>query len=479
MKKTDTKLLAVIGIGLVFIGGIFFSCAGTSSISDQVSPDESENAAAVETVIPGAEVPFTITFAEKLQERLENGTIEEALALFNELPPEYEQDLDMQFLRASLLVSAGRLDEAAALTDTLLELAPGNSDVLTLSMMLAKASGDTTKKSALVKELLETDPNNSDANVELAQEQMLRRNYKLASVYYERGLQNNPDHPEALAGYGQALYFIGEDEASRAAFEALLEKDPENSFAYAYLGKLAAVDENYKVATDCIEKALEIDDSVFDYWLDYGQYLRYRGNFAGAEAAWIRAKDLVPDYFLGYAYLAGLYDEQNRFAEALEMYQKVVELNPKYYFAYESLGMFAWHENNFTEARSAFEKAYGINSENVSYPLMIAATYLKEQKQQDARSFLSKAMRNMNTSSVEYAVLRLYYDSINDSQVAQKVLNTSDRNLKGKMLYYLGLFYEINGNDVLAEKYYTDVLSLNSPMFFEYRLAEWALSDNK
>ena len=120
-----------------------------------------------------------------------------------------------------------------------------------------------------------------------------------------------------------------------------------------------------------------------------------------------------------------------------------------------------------------------MNSANVSYPLMIAATYLKEQKQQDARSFLSKAMRNMNTSSVEYAVLRLYYDSINDSQVAQKVLNTSDRNLKGKMLYYLGLFYEINGNDVLAEKYYTDVLSLNSPMFFEYRLAEWALSDNK
>ena len=59
------------------------------------------------------------------------------------------------------------------------------------------------------------------------------------------------------------------------------------------------------------------------------------------------------------------------------------------------------------------------------------------------------------------------------------MLNTSDRNLKGKMLYYLGLFYEINGNDVLAEKYYTDVLSLNSPMFFEYRLAEWALSDNK
>ena len=47
------------------------------------------------------------------------------------------------------------------------------------------------------------------------------------------------------------------------------------------------------------------------------------------------------------------------------------------------------------------------------------------------------------------------------------------------MMYYMGLLYEIVGNDVRAKKYYTDVLALNSPMFFEYRLAEWAIQDSK
>ena len=103
----------------------------------------------------------------------------------------------------------------------------------------------------------------------------------------------------------------------------------------------------------------------------------------------------------------------------------------------------------------------------------------KEKKQKEAKDFLGKVLRNRDSSTVEYAVLRLYYDKLNESQVAQKVMNTNERNLRGKMMYYLGLFYEINGNDVLSEKYYTDVLNLNSPMFFEFRLAEWAMQVNE
>ena len=106
---------------------------------------------------------------------------------------------------------------------------------------------------------------------------------------------------------------------------------------------------------------------------------------------------------------------------------------------------------------------------------MIAATYLKEGKTKECKTFLSKVMRNRATDSLEYMMLRLYYDSLGDQRVMQKVANESNRNLKGKMMYYLGLFYEMYDNDVMAKKYYTDVLALNSPMFFEYRLAEWAV----
>lgn len=478
MKKLYALPLASFFLLLIFF--TFTSCA-TEPVPQEVKPEEMPTEV-IEPIVQEEqeeEVPFNISFVTRLQEILKRGTIDEAIALYDELPPEYENDVELQLLHASLLVSALRLEEATVLTDKLLVLSPDNQEVLSLSIMLSKAAGDKQKKSAAIKQLLAKNPNHPEANVELGNEQMLRRNFSQSRLYFEKALVGDPENEDALSGYGQALYYLGEDKESIATFNHVLEVNPENSTAYSFLGKLAAEDENYKVAADNVAKAIEIDQNVFDYWLDYGQYLRYQGKFAEAEEAWINAKDLSPDYFLGYAYLAGLYDEQNRFTEALEMYRTVIKLNPKYYFAYESLGMFAWHEGNYAEARVAFEKALHMNSSNISYPLMIAATYLKENNITGCRNFLSKQMRNRDITSVEYSLLRLYYDRINANQVAQKVANTSDRNLKGKGLYYLGLFHEINGNDVLSEKYYTDVLNLNSPMFFEYRLAEWAIAEKQ
>ena len=46
-------------------------------------------------------------------------------------------------------------------------------------------------------------------------------------------------------------------------------------------------------------------------------------------------------------------------------------------------------------------------------------------------------------------------------------------NLQGKMYYYLALFYDMFGGTELANEYYAKVVSMNSPMFFEFRLAEW------
>jgi tetratricopeptide (TPR) repeat protein len=214
---------------------------------------------------------------------------------------------------------------------------------------------------------------------------------------------------------------------------------------------------------------------VYDYWLDYGLFLRHQGKYAEAAAAWEKATAIEPDYFLAYAYLAGLYDEIENFDKSLENYRIVVRVNPEYYFAYESIGILAWKKENWTECRDAFTKARERNAENISYPLLIAASYFKEGKKTDAKSFLSQVMRKLDRNSLEYAVVRLYFDNLADTPVVKKVMDETNRTLKGKMTYYLGLYYDINGAKELALQYYTDVQELNAPMFFEYRLNDWAL----
>ena len=147
---------------------------------------------------------FTVDFAQKLQDVLQNGTIEEALALFETMPEKYQNDYSMNLLHASLLVSARNLEKATEIANKLDVIDPENIDTLVVKSMIAKASGDKKAKSEILKQIIAKDPTNADANVELANEQMLRKNYKLANTYYGKSLQSDPNHEQALFGYGQS-----------------------------------------------------------------------------------------------------------------------------------------------------------------------------------------------------------------------------------------------------------------------------------
>ena len=41
------------------------------------------------------------------------------------------------------------------------------------------------------------------------------------------------------------------------------------------------------------------------------------------------------------------------------------------------------------------------------------------------------------------------------------------------MSFYMALYDEIKSREELAKKMYNEVAALQSPMFFEFRLAEW------
>lgn len=420
---------------------------------------------------------FTVDFAQKLQDVLQNGTIEEALALFETMPEKYQNDYSMNLLHASLLVSARNLEKATEIANKLDVIDPENIDTLVVKSMIAKASGDKKAKSEILKQIIAKDPTNADANVELANEQMLRKNYKLANTYYGKSLQSDPNHEQALFGYGQSAYYNDDLKKARTSFEKLVEVNPNNALGWAYLGKLAGEDENYAVATKHIEKAISLDSNYYDFWVDYGQYLYYQGKFADAEKAWTKAISIDDQNFYAYIYRAALYDENGRFAEALADYKKIVEVKPEYYYAYESIGMLAWHEKKYTEARNAFLQAYKYNKDNISYPMMVSATYLKEKKETENRKFLVNVLKNRDIKTATYSVIRLYYDGVNPSAVATRVKNEQNLNSRGKLLYYLALYHEIRGDDQNAKKYYNDIIKLQAPMFFEYRLAEWALQD--
>ena len=413
-------------------------------------------------------------FFMQLQEAL-GTSVEAALSLYDTVPDAYKDDFDLQFLKAALYVSISKFNEAKAICAELSKKDPENADVIMLSATIAKAQGNAAERTKQLKALLDIDSGNVEANIGMADDEFSKKKYKPARQYYLKALAREPDNQEALFGQGRSSYYLEYDSEAERVFKKIIEKDPSYAPAYAYLGKLAGAHDEYYVASGYAKKAIQLEPNNYDYLLDYGMYENGMNHFENAEKAWSRAIELKPDYFLAYTYRAGLYDESNMFEKALSDYEMVIKLNPNYYFAYESMGTIYFLQESWTKAREAFTKCFEKNNANISYPLLITFCYYKEKKPQEAKKFSDSVLRKLDRSSIEYAMLRVYHDQGGEMPLPKKIAAIKNSNTRGKMYFYLGLLYDMYGGKEASRQYYSEVLKLNSPLFFEYKIAAWSM----
>ena len=387
-----------------------------------------------------------------------------------------QNEPDMLVLQASLMLSANKLQELSEVLAKLEQIAPNNRDVIELSMVAAKVTGDKKKLKEKVNSLLAEDPNNDLANIELADDALRLNNYKTAVSYYQKALEGNPESEDAMFGLGQCYYYLLKPEASRKYLNKLLEKNEMNADANLYLGKLEAESNKYRSAVKYVERARQAEPNSLDVYLDLGSYKHRLLDSKGAEEAWTKAISLAPNFFLTYAYRASLYEEQSRFKEAYADYKKLIELNPNYYYAYESMGMLAWHEKDYEGSLEAFTKALESNPENFSYKMMVAAALCALDKKGQMKLHLEKVMKTLNRAGVEYSIARLYKDGggFNAENSTLLLVKREESAVKrGKYLFYMGLFYELNNFKERAADFYKQSNAASQPLYFEYRLAEW------
>ena len=463
---------------------IFASCTTTkvdqteeTTVEKKVETQSKKEAKKVEKKKEEPKDPPNIAFAKKLQSFLDKNQIKEAIDLFQSLPKELEKDIDFKILLASLYISDKQYDQAIEVANFILQIEPENIDAYELISLALEGKGDKAAQKANADKILEIDPYNVTVNIQKAEDYAMNKKYKLSKQSYKKALKNEPQNVDALFGYAQMSFYTDDLKEAEKSLNSILQLEPKNSLALAYMGKLAADSENFLRATKYVKEALKYDPTNYDYYLDLGTYYRFQGKYSDATAAWNKAVEIDPTYFLAYAYLAGSYDEQNDFTSALQNYHKVIETNPKYFYAYESTAILEYHLGNWEASRKYFAEAYKYNK-SVSYQLMIAATYFKEKNAFKAKEVLKPLLKTLNKDSLEYAMVRFYHDTYSfnaENSLVGKVTKEQNRTQRGKMLFYMGLYYELNGFSEKAIEYYTKVKSMNAPLFFEYRIAEWGL----
>jgi len=478
IKTIKSKLLLILTAAALFTTTLFISgCATRPSAENQPQPEVTKTEPKKETKKKEPEDPPNVKFVKQLQAILAKGDTKGAIAHFDSIPSSLKDDLELKNLLGALYYSDAQYDNAIATANEVLSIDSDNMEALELISMCNKAKGDKAAYKATTDRILATDPYNASVNIQRAEEYAVNKKYKLARDSYKKALRGDPSNTDALFGYAQMSYYTDDVKTAGETFQQILDKDPENAPALAYMGKLAYEDDNYLRATKYVQQAIKQDPYNYDYWMDYGTYLRYQGKFDDAANAWKKATELDPSYFLAYAYLAGNYDDLGKWDEALENYHKVIETNPKYFYAYESTAILEYRAKNYENAIKYFSKTYEY-SPSYAYTLMIAACYFKLNKPLQAKDVLTKQLKKLDAASNEYALVRFFNDPYNrnaESNLVQKITKETNSNNRGKMLFYMGLYYELNKAEDLAREYYAKVTSMKAPMFFEYRIAEWGL----
>ena len=475
IKMIKSKLLPVLAAGAVL--GILAGLSSCGSAPKTENDIPEAPAVTKQEVKEEPQDPPNVKFVKQLRALLDKKDTKGAIAHFEKIPSELKDDIELKNLLGALYYSDAQYDNAIATANEVLALEPENMDALELISMCNKAKGDKKAYKESTDKILSVDPYNTAVNIQLAEDFALHKKYKDARDAYKKALRGDSENTDALFGYAQMCYYTDDVKSASESFQKILDKDPENASALAYMGKIAYEDENYLRATKYIQLALREEPFNYDYWMDYGTYLRYQGKFNDAAKAWTKATELDPSYFLAYAYLAGNYDDLEQWDAALENYHKVIETNPKYFYAYESTAILEYRARNYENAIKYFSKTYEYNP-HYSYALMIAACWYKLDKPLEAKKVLNAQLKKLDNKSVEYALVRFYNDTYNrnaESSLIQKINKETNSNNRGKMLFYMGLYYDLNKAEELANEYYAKVTSLKAPMFFEYRIAEWGL----
>ena len=95
---------------------------------------------------------------------------------------------------------------------------------------------------------------------------VVKKDYEKAIEYYKKALELAPTREDVLYGLAKVYEDAGKPEEARKLYETLIEKYPNELKYYIAYAKFLYETENYRDASDIIEKAYTMDSTNVDIW---------------------------------------------------------------------------------------------------------------------------------------------------------------------------------------------------------------------
>jgi len=165
----------------------------------------------------------------------------------------------------------------------------------------------------------------------------------------------------------QAMQYhnAGNLQLAESIYRQVLQAEPNNYEALHLLGVIAAQVENYEVAASLIEKAIQIKNSLPNFYNSLGNVYWYQGKLDEAADTFQHALTLQPNNAKVYSNLGNVYRDQGKLDEAVDCYQHSLSLDSEFAEAHNNLGNALRYLDKITEAIECYQRALALNSDYV------------------------------------------------------------------------------------------------------------------
>ncbi|MFQ5526732.1 MAG: tetratricopeptide repeat protein [Thermoanaerobaculia bacterium] len=160
---------------------------------------------------------------------------------------------------------------------------------------------------------------------------------------------------------GERHWILAQDAGNRGLpdaqlehLQALIDLYPEDERGHSLLGGYYFGRQEWELAIAQFQRATAINQDFSQAYNMLGYANRARGDYDGAEQAFQKYIELIPDEPNPYDSYAELLMKVGRFDESIENYRKALAKNPQFVFSYVGIGNNQMFAGDFESARATF-----------------------------------------------------------------------------------------------------------------------------
>ena len=216
---------------------------------------------------------------------------------------------------------------------------------------------------------------------------------------------------------------IGNDKKAKQALIDLVTRKPQNYKAHKMLAQIYEHEGGMRKAIDEYVQAIDIDKKDYDSYYKIASLLNGLDKKDEASEMLFNLLSKKPEMLEATNLLGEILLEQEKYKEAVNVYQEALRYNPTSYDINYNLGIAYTMLNDFQNAKICYEKAAEINSllYNAKYSLAQIALIYKDLEEAE-RKFL-EAIEDERLSADGYFELSKIYLLKGDKETAIKYIN--------------------------------------------------------